>query len=230
MERKAWTTRGEMQEVDRRVIAAVAENNLMASRIFVTGEVHESYVGEAAVRLLVNVNDTLYEDGASYEPLFVETKGGTVRMARFDPRFVWGCFHPDMVGKLIEEEAERLHVGVKFLEMEEYDFYQEMVRVLLKKGPVVPIAWRDSDFDTYFSAVYLSCLLLLGKPGYLGVPVAEFFADPKVATWMATVNYRKLADGELGKLESLHKGYNGIQALTNPEIRFIVDLFDRGSR
>ena len=228
MEKKAWTTGGEMLDVDRLAIRSIADHNLVAARIFVTGEVHESYIGEAAVRYLINFNDTFYQNGVSFEPLFTETKSGTVRMTRFAPRLVWHWFHPDKVGKLIEEEAKRLHVDVKFLEMDEFDFYQEMIRVIRKKaGVAVPIAWKDSGFDEYFNAVYLSCLLLLGKGGYLDIPVAEFFADPKVADWMATVNYRQLTAAEYGNLEILKEEYRKIYALTNPEMHFIIDLFDK---
>ena len=94
-----------MEVSDKVVISAVAEKNKVAARVFVTGEVHEDYIGDAAVRLLVNINDVFYEMGAGREPLFVETREGTVRMARFAPEFVWRCFDPDTLTTLITDEA-----------------------------------------------------------------------------------------------------------------------------
>jgi len=231
MGKRAWTAHGEMQEADRAVIRAVADKNPVAARIFVTGEAAESYLGDAAVRLLININDTLYQDGASCEPLFVQTRDDTVRMVRFDPDFVWRCFDPDMLVPLIEAEAARLHVPVDPWGMEKFDFYEEMASALSKRaGDSVPIAWKDSGIDAFYSAVYLSCLLLFGKPGYLDIPVAQHFAQPKVAQWMAQIDYRKLSIPEMDKLVRLRKDYGHIQALTNPELHFVVDLFQkRGS-
>lgn len=226
-ERNAWTAREVMHPADKAVIAATAENDLVASRIFVTGEVHEGYIGDRASRVLVNANDCYYTNGVSLEPLFTETKRGTIRMERFDPKFVWGCFHPDKLVALVGEEAARIHVDVDPMEMDDYDFYQEMVRAILKGGPVVPVTWKNSTFDDCYNAVYLFCLLLLGKPGYLGVHVAEFFSAPEVAEWMASVDYRDLTAAEYGNLEILKGEYAHIGALTNEEMRFVTGLFDR---
>ena len=111
MERRAWTARGEpMTEADKAVIQGVVDKNKTAARIFVTGEVAEEYIGEAAVRLLININDVLYQNEASSEPLFVQTRADTVRMARFDPAFVWRCFHPETLVDLAGCEAGRLGV------------------------------------------------------------------------------------------------------------------------
>jgi len=228
MNKKAWTVRGEMQEPDKLVIWSVADKNPIAARIFITGEAHEKYLGDAAVRLLVNINDVLYENGASQEPLFVETKDGTVRMTRFDPNFVWRCFHPDLLVRLVAEEAKRLHVDIDPLKMDCFDFYEEMVRVISSRaGRDVPIAWKDSDLNDYYSAVYLTSLLLFHKTGYLDIPVAQFFAQPSVADWMARADYRPLTAGEYGNMEIIRTEYEKIQGLTNPELNFIVSLYDR---
>lgn len=227
-ERKAWTARGDIQEADKAVIRALTDESPVAARIFVTGEAHESYIGDAATRLLVNINDTLYKNNAGYEPLFVQTRDDTVRMTRFDPAVVWRCFHPDTLVGLVSEEAVRLRVDLDPWAMEHFDFYEEMASVMRKKAEFsVPIAWKDSAIDDYYNAVYLSCLLLFGKPGYLDIPVAQYFAQPKVVQWMATVDYRKLTAPEIGKLTELETLYGKIQALTNPELNFIVDLYER---
>jgi hypothetical protein len=125
-----WTARGAMLDADRDVIRGLADKNRTAARIFVTGEAAESYIGEAAARLLINVNDVYYENRAGAEPLFVQTRNDTVRMARFDPVFVWRCLHPDMVVGLVRDEAVRLGVDMDPWEMDYFDFYQNMVAAL----------------------------------------------------------------------------------------------------
>jgi len=228
MEKKAWTARGKMLDVDRQVIESTAVHSRAAARIFVTGEAHESYLGEAASQMLVHVNDTLYTGSVHFAPLFVEARNGTIRMTRFDPRFVWGCLHPETLVQIVEEEAKRLHVNIDPWGMDNFDFYEEMVSVMRKKIRCeVPIAWKDSDLDAYYNAVYLTSLLLFGKPGYLDIPVAEYFAQPAVADWMARIDYRELTAAEFGKLEILKEEYGKIGALTNPELHFIIDLYDR---
>jgi len=225
---RAWTARGEITPEDKRVIRSIADRDEKAARIFVTGEAHECYLGEEAVKLLENINDVYYKYGMGLTPLFVATREDTVRMLRFEPREVWGCFHPDLLVKLIEEEAKRLHVDIDPWGVDEFDFYQEMARVIrLKIDDGLPIAWKDSGIDDYYNAVYLSCLLLFNKPGYLDVPVATYFAQPKVAEWMAHVDYRKLTAPEIAKYMELESLYGNIPALTNPELHFIVDLLQR---
>jgi hypothetical protein len=133
-----------------------------------------------------------------------------------------------MLVKLSEAEADRLHVPVDPWGMDVFDFYGEMARVIKNKvGDSIPIVWKGNDIDMFYSAVYLSCLLLLGKPGYLDIPVAQYFAQDKAAAFMKAVGYRKLAADELGRLEGLRKNYGHIQALTNPELNFIVSLYER---
>ena len=110
MANKVWTKRGEMLEADKAVIRGLADENPVAARIFVTGEASEDYLGEAATRLLVNVNDVYYKNKAATAPLFVQTRQDTVRMTRFDPDVVWRCFSPDTLVKLVEAETDRLGV------------------------------------------------------------------------------------------------------------------------
>ena len=52
--------------------------NPVAARIFVSGEVHEDYIGDMASTLLFAANETLKE------PLFIQTKALTIQMTRFD--------------------------------------------------------------------------------------------------------------------------------------------------
>jgi hypothetical protein len=106
-----------------------------------------------------------------------------------------------------------------------------MIDALSKKiGNSVPIAWKDSDLDYFYNAVYLSCLLLFGKPGYMDAPAAEHFALPQAADFMKSVDYRPVKETERGKLQALREQYGNIQGLTNPEIHFVIDLFDRSRK
>ena len=106
-----------------------------------------------------------------------------------------------------------------------------MIAALRKKvGAFVPIAWEDSDIDAFYNVVYLSCLLLFDKPGYMAVPVAEHFARPKVAGFMRTIDYRPLEDTEQQKLSALRDSYSGLRDLTNPEMDFVVSLYERGRK
>jgi hypothetical protein len=81
--------RGVMLHDDKYVIERIVENGREAARIFVIGEVADDYIGDAATRLLVNVNDVYYKNHAMLEPLFINTRNSTVRMTRFDQEFVW---------------------------------------------------------------------------------------------------------------------------------------------
>ncbi|MDR1095478.1 MAG: hypothetical protein LBL31_03740 [Spirochaetaceae bacterium] len=157
-----WTARGEMLSEDKGVIQAITDKNRVAARIFVTGEVAESYIGEAATRLLTSVNDVYYENNAGAEPLFINTRDETVRMARFDPRVVWKCFHPDILVELVKAEINRLGVDMDPWNMEYFDFYQNMVAAIKEKsGDAVALVRKGSGLDLFYHCVYLSCLLLL---------------------------------------------------------------------
>lgn len=48
-----------------------------------------------------------------------------------------------------------------------------------------------------------------------------------MTAWMVAVDYRPLAEGETREAKSLLEEYMHIEALTNPEMRFIVGLFER---
>jgi hypothetical protein len=107
---KPWAWRGAMKKADELIIRATADKNRAAARIFVTGEVSETCLGERAVEHLLSINEVYYENGAVEEPLFTETRDDTIRMTRFDPDFVWRCFHPDILTELFKKEIARLGV------------------------------------------------------------------------------------------------------------------------
>jgi hypothetical protein len=230
---RIWTARGQMNSADKAVIRSIADKNRIAARIFITGEVHESYIGEAALRLLVNINDVYYEHKQGLvplglEPLFIETKEHTVRMARFNPRIVWGCFHPDILTKLIADEAARMGVDLDPWAMEHFDFYQSITAYMkTKTGDAVPVVKKPGTLDDFYNAVYLSCLILFGKPGYMDVQAAEHFAVPEAANFVKSAKFRELNRFEQKKLDGLREKYQNIQALTNPEMSFIVGLYEK---
>jgi hypothetical protein len=194
MEKRAWTARGMPTALDKQVIAALVDNNKMAARIFVTGEVHKNYVGEVAYKLLVGINDTLYKNGATQEPLFVETMDGTVRMTRFDTSFVWRSFHPDILVGLLIDEAERLGVNMDPFDMDHFDFYESMIAALKAENGefIFPIVQKGGDKDAYYNAMYLSCLLLFGKPNFMDIPVAQHFADLSAETQLKYAKYCRM--------------------------------------
>jgi hypothetical protein len=222
-----WTKRGEMISADKPVIQNLVDKNKAASRIFVTGEVAEGYIGDAATQLLLNVNDVYYKNKAGCEPLFINTRNNTVRMTRFDPRFVWRCFHPDVLVDLVKEEINRLGVDMDPWKMDYIDFYQSMVAAMkVTYGEDIILFKVRSGVDDFYYGVYLACLLLFGKPGYMDVPIAGHFAQNEAADFLRTAIFLQLDEAERKKLEALRKEYGNIKALTNPEMHYIVDLYE----
>jgi hypothetical protein len=225
---KPWTVRGEMLDADKAVIQGITDKNRVVARIFVTGEVAESYIGDAATLLLININDVYHENSACSESLFINTRNDTIRMTRFDPRLVWRCFHPDILVDLVQAEIDRLGVDMDPWKMDYFDFYQNMVAAMKDThGEAVVAVKTGSDIDEFYHGMYLSCLLLFGKPGYMDVPAAEHFAQKDVADFLRGVRIFQLNESERKKLEGLRKDYGNIRSLTNPEISLVVDIFER---
>jgi hypothetical protein len=228
MEKRAWTARGTMTEADTRVIASVVAHDKTAARIFVTGEVHENYIGDLAARHLMNVNDVLYKNGAGSEPLFVDTKDNTIRMTRFDPNIAWRCLDPDILVALVTEEIKRLGVKMDPWAMDYFDFYESMVGAFKKEKSVftIPVPEKGKDsINTFYSGVYLSCLVLFGKPGYMDITVAQHFASPDVALHLREIECFELNAEQQEEVIKLREDYGNIQALTNPELKFIVSIY-----
>jgi hypothetical protein len=224
---RPWTARGEMLVEDRLVIQGVVDSNRAAARIFVTGEVTEDYIGNEAVRLLINANDIYYKNKAGCEPLFVNTRDNTVRMTRFDPEFVWRCFHPDILAGLVQEEIARIGVEMDPWEMDYFDFYQNMVAALKATyGENVIMVKVRSNADDFYQGIYLACLLLFGKPGYRDVPIAAHFARKEAAEFLRHAVFIQLDKKRMEELEALRNEYGGIQTITNPEMHFIVSIYE----
>jgi hypothetical protein len=215
---------------DEALIRAVADENKTAARIFVTGEAAESYIGDDAAGLLISINDTLYENGGGCEPLFVRTRSSTIRMTRFNAEFVWRCFHPDTLVDLVQDEADRLGVDVDPWKMDYFDFYQNMITAIKdKSGDAVAFVNERGGLDNFYHEVYLSCLILFGKPGYMDVPVETHFAQKEAADFLRCAEVYRLNEAALVKLEALREQYGGIRCLSNPEMHFVVDLMEKAA-
>jgi hypothetical protein len=231
MEKKAWTARGAVTEADKAVIRAVADRNKIASRIFMTGEVHEDYIGQPASLLLYSINDALDGSvkgfvGNDYEEqLFVQTREGTVQMTRFEPEQVWKLFHPDLLQQIQEEEEKRLGIEVQ---LDEFDFYQSLVLTLKAEHGeyVFPTVEKYGSPDTFYNIIYLGALLLYGKPGYMAVPVSQHFALPENVGFIREAKFRKLTKVEQAKAIELREKHKVVRGLTNPELNFLVNLYD----
>jgi hypothetical protein len=218
-----------MLSTDAEVIRRIVQEDRAAARIFVTGEAAEGYIGEAAVGLLISVNDVYYREKTGLEPLFIQTRAGTVRMVRFDPDTVWREFHPDILVGLVGEEAARLGVDMDPYALEHFDFYESMIAALRKKigEGVIPEVQEPGKLDDFYNAVYLANLLLFNKSGYLDIPAAEHFSLPSTAEFMKTVKFHGLTASERVKVATLQRQYKDIQALTNPELNYVVGLYER---
>jgi hypothetical protein len=231
MEKRIWTARGTVTEGDKVVIKRIAEHNPVASRIFLTSEVHEDYIGETAAILLTSINDVI--DGSMKghdgkyieEPLFIRTKQGTIQMSRFEPEAVWKTLNPDLLQQIQGEEEKRLGIEVQ---LDEFDFYQSLILTLKAKHGeyIFPVVEKYNGLDVFYNVMYLSALLLYGKPGYMAVPVSQHFALPESADFIWAVKFRPLTRAEQNKTVELRDKHKVVQGLTNPELNFLLNLYD----
>jgi hypothetical protein len=113
--------------------------------------------------------------------------------------------------------------------MEYFDFYQNMVKAMKGAygGDVIRVRQRGAD--SFYQGMYLACLLLFGKPGFMDVPAARHFAQKEAVDFLREAVFLKLRDGELKRLEELRREYGGVRLLTNPEMSFAVGLFERAA-
>jgi len=227
-EPKAWTFRDYNVIYDKLLIREFVKQQKKASRIFITGEVSMDYIGDEATRALLDSNALNYDFDPAMEPLFIETKN-TVRMLRFDPKMVWREVQPDTFAMLANEEFERLGLDMDANGMDYFDFYESMIDCIKKeKGEfAVPHINSSCNFETINSAVYLTCLLLFGKPGFMGVHAAEHFANPETAINLMTTDFWELTEPAREKLAELKTKYGSLRALTGPEMVFAISLFEK---
>jgi hypothetical protein len=229
---RSWTARGAVSEADKAVIRGMVEHNPVAARIFLTGEVHEDYIGQPAALLLYSINDAIDgsmkgHDGTYIEePLFIQTKAMTVQMARFEPEAVWRCCGMDFIKKLHAEEEKRLDMEIR---LDEPDFYQSLISTVKADCGeyIFPVVKQYGSLDTFYNIMYLAALILYGKPGYMAVPVSQHFALPETAGFLKNVEYRPLTKAEQKEVIELREKHSVVRGLTNPELNFLVGLYDR---
>ena len=221
----SWTFRAHNLIFDRLAIRGIAEVHKKAARILLTGETHVDYIGEEALDFLVGIDDM--SNSIPLEPLFLETKRNTIRMRRFDPKYVWRCIDPKIIVELAEEEIKRLNIGMDPYALEYFDFYESMIWYMKEKNGdfCVPSLKRTMNWDAHFRATYFTCLLLFGKPGYMGVDVSEYFSDPETLEGLKEIEFRVLNDREQKEVKKLREDHGRINALTNAELRFAVRLY-----
>jgi hypothetical protein len=194
--------------------------NPMAARVFLTGEAREDFLG-SEVDMLYKANDLIPE------PLFIQTKDMTVRMARFRPEEVWRCFSPELLIGLCRDECIRF--GLEDLELEEFDFYKSLIRYLRdrKDGkPCIPVPFKE-DAETCYQVLYFGALYLFDKPGYMAVPVEKHFCRRETEEFLKTIRFRELNDDEAAEWNEIQDAGMMKDALTNQEIEFLVSLHDR---
>ena len=229
--KKSWTFRAHNLIFDKQSIKGIAEADRNAARIFIAGELPLNDIGPESFNFLIGSDDVNYKNRVYIDPLFERTRHDTIRMTRFDPKFVWPCINPEVFIDLAETEAARLGLDMDVRMMEHYDFYESMVHCMkVENGDFcVPALKAGMPPSLRFCVTYLMCLLLFWKPGYMGVPVAEFFSDSEALGYMKFMEWSILTEKEQKEIVSLRERYGKVSALTGPEIRFIINFFDKSS-
>ena len=225
--KKSWTFRGYNLIFDKPVIKGMSEVHKVASRILLTGEVNMDYIGEEAVGFLLDINDACLKEGINIPPLFEETKRMTIRMRRFDPKFVWRCVNPHLLIDLARDEIARIGITMEPEMLEYPDFYESLIYCMHYNGKYYSAAlWPCIPFDAHFTITYLNCLLLLNKSGYLGVHVSEFFTDPVILKYIWETRFRTLNKEEQKKVTGVREKAKHINELTNDELECMATLYE----
>jgi len=176
----------------------------------------------------LGINDALASERTNIEPLFTETLRKTIRMSRFDPKFVWKCFDPRKLVDLIDAESKRLELGMDAAtELEYMDYYESIIHYMKEKNGeyFIPVLKRHMNMDYHFCVTYLTSLILFNKPGYMGVHVSEYFIDPVMLSYMRDMEYRNLTTEEQKEVKKLREKSGYLKALTNDELLFLVRLY-----
>ena len=217
---RLWTYRGKLTGEDKILITTITNNNAVSARIFLTGEAREDYLGTIASGLLYAANEIVPE------PLFVQTKDATVLMTRFNAEEVWRLLNPKFIEKLLDAEEERL--GIKNVPLDEWDFYASMIASLqMQYGAVSTPYTEKKDLDSFYQAMYIGCLWLFGKGGYMAVPVSRHFTLSETVKFMKNdFKTRSLAESEMDELLTLREMHKDVKGLTNKELNFVMKLIE----
>jgi hypothetical protein len=146
-------------------------------------------------------------------------------MARFEPETVWKTLNPDLLQQIHREEEKRLGHEVQ---LDEFDFYQSLILTFKATYGeyIFPVVENYGDLEVFYNAMYLGALLLYGKPGYMAVPVSQHFALPENTEFIQAVKFRQLSRVEKAKIVELREKHKVVQGLTNPELNFLLNLYD----
>ena len=226
--RKSWTFRDYNLIFDKQMIERIFGVNPRAARILLTGEVRYDYLGEEPFNFLIGLNDIDVEEGFNIEPLFIATKRQTIRMSRFDPKFVWKVIGPETLMALAQDEISRLGINMPKEALEYYDFYESMIWYMNQENNdyCVPVLKKTMPFDIQFYVTYFTSLLLFNKPGYLGIPVTEYFTDPVAMECFKYMEFHSLDEEKAEEVERLRKELGHISAMTNEELIFAATLYE----
>ncbi|MCL2129816.1 MAG: hypothetical protein FWH35_05630 [Treponema sp.] len=227
--KKPWSFRAYNLIFDKLIIQNVVKADKRAARIFLTGESHIDYLGEDAVGLLLGIQNADIKSRVFTEPLFTGTRNGTLRMTRFDPKFVWPCMDVDTLLDLVDDEMERLNLTLEGeLLLDDFDFFESMIACMQKHNGeyCVPTIKRDMTLDEHFCNTYFACLLLFNKPRYMDVHVSTYFSNADTHRHFAQMEYRVLNEEEQKKVKVLKDKYGRLPWLTNEELLCVATLFE----
>ena len=221
-----WSFRDYNLIFDKIYVKQFQQNNMVASRIFLTGEVDIEYIGEMSADQLIESDTVNIDDEKKRNPLFILTKQNTIRMSRFDPKFVWNYFGKSNFKRMVSDESTRLGIDMVAEDICRDDYYEAVMDHIKDKNGewIVPIL-RSNNKEEFYQAMYLACLLIHEKPGYMGVHVSTHFAVPETAEYLSYVQYRKLSDNEIDEVIKLEK-YQEFGALSNPEIMLALNILE----
>ena len=221
-----WSFRDYNLIFEHELVKLFQQNNMVASRIFLTGEVDIEYIGEMSANQLIEIDRVNIDFEDKRNPLFIETREGTIRMSRFDPLFIYKCFTPDNFRRVVNDESTRLGINMTADEMFRDDYYEAVVDHIKEKNGewIVPIL-RSNNNEEFYQAMYLACLLIHEKPCYMGVHIATHFAAPETAEYLSYVQYRNLSDNEIDEVLKLVK-YQEFRGLSNPEVLLALNILE----
>ncbi|MDR2794089.1 MAG: hypothetical protein LBB61_10590 [Treponema sp.] len=131
----------------------------------------------------------------------------------------------------VQEEVKRLGVEMDPWKMGYFDFYRNMIAAMKETyGDTVIMMKVGSDVEDFYQGMYLACLLLFEKPGYMDVPVAAHFAQKEAVRFLRSAIYIPLDKEDMEKLEALRDAYGGIEILTNPEMKFVLSIYEKAMK
>lgn len=191
----------------------------------------EDYIGPPERAILERLNYLYLEK--KLEPLFVYTEDDCLCMRRFDPVTVWKWIPETLLVQIIGHELDRFGTdGPMAAEViEQGDFYKALFNYFYKKhGPVALRIPMPSDTSyRYTGAMYLSSILLFGKPGCYDIPVNNICGHPGLPALFRLENTRPLSPEERKQHAELCEDFGELNFITNNELSFIINTLEANS-